>query len=155
MALAELWESDPEATVRGAAEGFYHADGCDTRKNGKVTKSRALEAVPGSGGIRAVVANNIGVSWQHIYRLQEKWPELKKAIDDEREALVDEAESALLRGIRERNTAMIIFTLKTLGRKRGWIERAGVDATVDKPEPVREWWIVDSPKRRLLGQAAA
>jgi predicted transcriptional regulator len=48
---------------------------------------------------------------------------LKSTLIDAREALVDMAESEARKQIRKGNTAIIIFTLKTLGKERGYVEQ--------------------------------
>jgi len=50
----------------------------------------------------------------------------KKAIDDEKEGLIDFAESKLFNLINEKNTVAIIFFLKTQGKHRGYIEQSDV-----------------------------
>lgn len=50
-------------------------------------------------------------------------PSLAVVLSDAREGLVDSAEDALSKLINEGNVAAIIFTLKTQGKRRGWIER--------------------------------
>ena len=48
---------------------------------------------------------------------------LQAVLVEAREALLDITESAALKQIKQGNTAMIIFTLKTLGKGRGYVER--------------------------------
>lgn len=48
---------------------------------------------------------------------------LRDVLTSARESLVDMTESEARKQIKQGNTAMIIFTLKTLGKSRGYVER--------------------------------
>lgn len=48
---------------------------------------------------------------------------LQEVLVNARESVVDLAESEARKQIKLGNTAMIIFTLKTLGKSRGYVER--------------------------------
>ncbi len=49
-------------------------------------------------------------------------PVFKKAVEEVKEGLLDFVESMAMSEIKKGNTAMIIFYLKTQGKKRGYIE---------------------------------
>ena len=53
-------------------------------------------------------------------------------VEEVREGLIDFAEHQLLANIKKGKTAEIIFYLKTLGKKRGFIERQEFDTVGDK-----------------------
>lgn len=98
----------------------------------KVDKQTVLDAIKGeglwsesgtSGGNISAIARRIDVWRRTVYLYQEKWPEVKEAIEEEREALLDFAESQLFKQIKSGNIAAIIFTLKTRGKERGYVER--------------------------------
>lgn len=98
------------------------------------------------GGILSDIATNIGVERNTIYTWCNDDPEFKQVLEDSRERFIDLAESnlrKLVAGIsvievdengekqfagwieRPSETA-IIFTLKTRGKKRGYVERQEV-----------------------------
>lgn len=58
---------------------------------------------------------------------------MQKIVTDAREAMVDVAESEALKQIKLGNTAIIIFTLKTLGRNRGYVERQEITGKDGSP----------------------
>jgi len=58
-----------------------------------------------------------------IYRWMESDPDFKSRVQDIQEALLDFAESQLLKQIREGNITAIIFYLKTRGKSRGYTEK--------------------------------
>ena len=58
-------------------------------------------------------------------------PEYKKAVEDIAEQVIDFAESALYKNVRDGKEVSTLFYLKTKGRKRGYVERLDIDAKVD------------------------
>lgn len=113
------------------------------------------------GGILSDIAANLSVDRSTIYEWCNNDAEFQKALDDSRERFLDLAESNLRklvagvpaietneRGekqfagwIERPSETAIIFTLKTRGKKRGYIERQEVDADVTMKGSVniREW----------------
>ncbi len=58
-----------------------------------------------------------------IYRYMERWPEARELLEQKRADLVDLAETALYRAVLSEQPWAVMFTLKTLGRDRGYSER--------------------------------
>lgn len=113
------------------------------------------------GGILSDMAANIGVERCTIYEWCKQDEEFAKVLEDSRERFLDLAESnlrKLVAGVpaiekdengqsrfagwveRPSETA-IIFTLKTRGKKRGYVERTEINADVEMKGgiSVREW----------------
>lgn len=113
------------------------------------------------GGILSDIAANFSVTRQTVYNWCEEDSEFKQTLEDSRERFVDLAESnlrKLVAGVpaiekgengenrfagwveRPSETA-IIFTLKTRGKKRGYVERSEVAADVNMQGSIniREW----------------
>lgn len=88
-----------------------------------LSKQKILDAIEKHYGIIADVANQFKVTRQAIYKWVNADAEIKAAVELARENLVDLAESSLIKRIREGDTTAIIFTLKTQGKRRGYIER--------------------------------
>ena len=59
--------------------------------------------------------------WRHEDKEFEKEADLIK--DAARQSMIDSAEDGLRNGVDEGNLTAIIFTLKTIGKERGYIER--------------------------------
>jgi hypothetical protein len=67
-------------------------------------------------------AVHFGVTRQTLYNFIERH-ELQAVLDDARESMVDVAESALYRAAVQGEAWAVIWTLKTQGKKRGYVER--------------------------------
>ena len=80
------------------------------------------DQIPTSGGVVTNVAERLGVSRRTVYKYMDRWKTVKEAMDEEREAFVDFTENQLIRKVAEGHITAIIFTLKTIGKSRGYIE---------------------------------
>ena len=67
-----------------------------------------------------MIANMVHCERHLIRKLIERTPELKELKEQKYENILDSAEYQADQLIKQGNSAMIIFTLQTLGRKRGW-----------------------------------
>lgn len=75
------------------------------------------------GNISAI-ADAFGVGRNSIYSFcKSTHPELWDMIQEQRAELVDIAESMLLKNVKAGREASVFFTLKTLGKDRGYVER--------------------------------
>ena len=101
------------------------------------TVEQVIEAVRKSKGILTLTAKELGVSRQTVHKYVNKYPTIKAAVDSEREALLDMAEGSLFDQVRKGNITAIIFTLKTLGKHRGYVERQEFAGVKDQPIVIR------------------
>ena len=58
-----------------------------------------------------------------VYDYMDKYPDLKNAIHDAREQMLDVAETALMSNIKDKHPSSVFFFLKTMGKNRGYVER--------------------------------
>lgn len=69
----------------------------------------------------------VGISRMTYYRWRHEDKEFEKKADlikdAARQSMIDSAEDGLRNGVDEGNLTAIIFTLKTIGKERGYIER--------------------------------
>lgn len=113
------------------------------------------------GGILSDIAANFKVARNTVYAWCENDAEFRKALEDSRERFVDLAESNLRKlvagvpaiekdengekrfagWIEKPSETAIIFTLKTRGKKRGYVERQEVEADVSMKGSIniRKW----------------
>jgi hypothetical protein len=92
-------------------------------KNPRANKEAVRNAIVKSRGLLSFAAQFLGCERATVYSYLEKWPDLKQVVADQREGLIDVAESRLLGNIDRGDTTAIIFFLKTQGRNRGYVER--------------------------------
>ncbi len=83
------------------------------------------DAIRKSAGNVTYAAKALGVGRTALHARIAKSPDLQRALQEEREALVDMAESALRAEVLDRNMTAIIWTLKASpeAKRRGWSER--------------------------------
>ncbi len=94
------------------------------------SKKAIIEAIENSGGIMSTIARRLGVTWHTADTWVKQYDETKQALQDEREAILDLAESTLFRNIKDGNSQDAKWLLSTMGKNRGYNERqeiTGVD----------------------------
>jgi hypothetical protein len=94
----------------------------------KPTRGIVLEAIKGSGGIMSAVAKRLGVTWRTADRWCNLWEETRGALQDEREGILDMAESTLFKSIRGEDVQSAKWLLGMKGKQRGYVERREVGA---------------------------
>jgi hypothetical protein len=97
---------------------------------GDITYKEVEEAVWSSGGLISSVARKLKISVYHLKQIFNRYKTLRNDFEEFREMMIDEVEGKLMEKIRKGDTTAIIFTLKCLGKSRGYIE--AVQASVKK-----------------------
>ena len=92
----------------------------------KPTDAQIVAAIESSGGIILVAAQKLGVNRQSLHRRITKSPRLVRAVQETRESVLDLAESGLIKALGKGESWAVCFTLKCLGKHRGFVERAEV-----------------------------
>ena len=90
------------------------------------TAEQMADAIRESNGIMAVAARRLGCSRSTVSNYINRYATVKAAYEESRETLLDMTEGELFKQIKEGNTTAIIFTLKTIGKHRGYVERQEV-----------------------------
>ena len=106
-----------------------------------VSNEQLVEICKRSNGIMVAVAQMLGVGWHTAEKYIKSCPEAMEAFQGARETVKDVAESALIRMVNDpkhpRHFDAVVFTLKTLGKDRGFTERIENEISGDiKPPPV-------------------
>jgi len=92
----------------------------------KYTTAQIIEALREKHGNLSAAARFLKCSRNTIARYIDTYPTVKAVADEERETLIDFAENQLFQQVKDGNITAIIFTLKTIGKSRGYVERQEV-----------------------------
>ena len=92
----------------------------------KYTANQMIETLREKHGNLSAAARFLGCSRNTISRYIDLYPTVKAVADEERETLIDFAENQLFKQVQDGNITAIIFTLKTIGKLRGYVERQEV-----------------------------
>lgn len=94
----------------------------------------------------------IGVSRRVYYQWRHKDKDFEAAADyikdAARQSIIDDAEDGLREGVEAGNMTAIIFTLKTIGKERGYIERTETETYNMTPVDFAEQAIEDERAKR-------
>lgn len=90
----------------------------------KYTSEQIIQALKDTDGLVSLAAKKLNCSPQTIYNRAKAVQSVQQAIDDARDSLVDYAVLALRSAVLSKEAWAVQFTLKTLGKSRGYVERA-------------------------------
>lgn len=93
------------------------------RKRRTLTGAEMVEAVKTSNGFITVAAEKLGICRQTFYEKMDDFPEVREAIKDTSEKMLDLAENQLVRLILSGDLQAIMFYLRTKGKHRGYTEK--------------------------------
>jgi len=96
-------------------------------------KAKLIQAIKESQGLLTLAARKAGVTYWTLWKYSKDFPEVRQAVDEAKESMLDFAEGKLYQAIHEGNMTAIIFYLKTKGKARGYIERAEVTGAEGAP----------------------
>lgn len=95
-------------------------------------KAAFLEALEVSLGVITDACKVSGIPRRTVYEWKRDDPEFAAGMKEADEIALDFVESAQFKGIREGNPSLIIWYLKTRGKKRGYIERQELAIDINK-----------------------
>lgn len=87
-------------------------------------------------GVLTKVADSLGVTRQAVQNYIRRYPALINIQNEARETIVDLAEDGLIGGIQTGEQWAIGLALRTLGKNRGYVEKAPEVDETRKPEPL-------------------
>jgi len=102
-------------------------------KGNNIKKAEMIKALEKSLGVVTIACKEVDIARKTHYEWYNEDAEYRKAVDDLSDVALDFAESMLHKQIQEKDTTATIFYLKTKGKKRGYIERQEIDATINLP----------------------
>lgn len=89
----------------------------------KYTNEQIVSALNQTNGMVYIAARRLGCSPQTIYTRADKNKSIRQAIEDARGEVIDAAELKLKQAVMNGEAWAVAFTLKTIGRNRGYVER--------------------------------
>ena len=99
-----------------------------------------LEAIPGTGGIVSAIARKVGCDWNTAKKYIDQYPTVRAAYDAECEAMLDLAESTVLKNIKDGDTQDAKWYLTKKGKRRGYGDSMEVTGEGGGPVVFRLTW---------------
>jgi len=98
-----------------------------------LTNKQIIEAIQGTGGLLAMIAKKLQVTRQtiHNYVKDKKNDDIRAALEQERETILDVAEGELIKKIKSGEEWACKFTLARLGKHRGYTEKVETEQAND------------------------
>lgn len=97
----------------------------------KYTQQEMIDALIFAKGMRTKAAKKLGCNYRTVVRYIEEYPAVAEAENDSRESMLDAIELKAYAAAMKGDNTMMIFMLKTQGKKRGYIEKQQIDLNID------------------------
>ena len=91
--------------------------------NGTYTAQQFIAVIQGSAGIVSTIASRVGCEWHTARRYIDNYATVRQAYEDERQHVIDLAETTVLKAIKDGDTGTARWYLSTIGKDRGYVER--------------------------------
>jgi hypothetical protein len=102
------------------------------------TNAQIITAIRDSRGLIAVAARKLGVSRRTIYNRMEKSEEIREALDEARDFVLDVGQAKLYQAVEAGESWAVQYLLNTLGKERGFTTRAEVTGKGGGPIQVQD-----------------
>lgn len=89
----------------------------------ELNADKVIQKIGELKGNLAAVARSFGMSRQTLYSYIKDHPTVQRAVEEARETMLDNAESALYTAVLNGEAWAVCFFLKTQGKSRGYVER--------------------------------
>lgn len=90
----------------------------------RYTVAQVIEAIEATKGMVTMAARRLGCTQQTVRNYALRHPTVAAALKEQREGFLDVCELALMRAVQDGQGWAVCFALKTIGKERGYIERA-------------------------------
>lgn len=88
-----------------------------------------IDAIPGTGGIITTIAAKLGCNWHTAKRYITDYPTVARAYDNERQKVIDLAESKVIEAMRDDDMLTVRWYLGMQARDRGYMKSSSMDIT--------------------------
>ena len=96
----------------------------------KASVNKILKAIPGTGGLKSAIAVKLGVHYRTILNYEAKYETVKQAIEEEKEKILDKAESVLFVKIQDGDEDTCKWFLARKGKQRGYSEKIDTEQKI-------------------------
>lgn len=121
----------------------------------KCTPEQVAQALIECRGLLFLTAKRLGVSHQTVSNMMKRHPSVAAAAVQQRGEFVDEAEGMLWKAVRNGESWAISFTLKCLGKVRGYTERTEITGADGGPVRFDIDAVISGELARLAGTGKA
>lgn len=97
----------------------------------KLTRTNVINAIEGCLGNYSTIAQKCGVNRQTVSEFFKRHPDLKELADQDREKLIDVAESQIAVAIKDGDVNSSWKLVEQQAKNRGYGNKINVDATVE------------------------
>lgn len=111
----------------------------------RLKQNEVFVALTATTGNIAAAARRLGATRDGLWKFVERHPRLLQLTKDFRESIVDNAESAFNRAVVTEQPWAIQFALRTIGRRRGYVDRQEIQHVEPIQIEIAEE-IVDAPQ---------
>ena len=95
----------------------------------KLINKDIIDALRKTNGNLTLTGQLLGCTREAVRLRVNRFPEIKQVLDESRESVIDVAEGALQRAVLNGEGWAIAFTLKTIGKRRGYVEKTEQEIT--------------------------
>ena len=95
----------------------------------KLNNKDIIDALRKTNGNLTLTGQLLGCTREAIRLRVNRYPEIKQVLDEARESVIDVAEGALQRAVLNGEGWAIALTLKTIGKRRGYVEKTEQEIT--------------------------
>lgn len=89
----------------------------------RYTAEQVIAAIQDTRGMITLAARKLNCDPITVRRYVARYPTVATALQEQREGVLDTAELALMKAVQNGEGWAVAFTLRTIGRDRGYVER--------------------------------
>jgi transposase len=113
----------------------------------KASVKKILKAIQGTGGLITAIASKLGVHYHTVLNYEKKYESVRLAIQEERDKILDKAESNLFVRIKEGDEDTSKWFLARKGRHRGYSEKIDSEQKIEVNAEVKVMSLEETVKK--------
>jgi hypothetical protein len=95
-----------------------------------------INAIPGTGGVISIIADKVGCAWNTARKYIQDHPTVQRALENERERVVDKAESNVIKAVVDGDLQTSKWLLTMKGGDRGYAPKQRHEVSGPDGEPL-------------------